>query len=225
MFIAALASLVLAASPAAQERTENLVEKVVAVVRNPPDSAPRVITLTKLVAEARIALVGRGALLAATRTMDGPALRATLDWLIDEMLVADEAARLKVDDVTHDAIAAEVRRFAARFPSGAEYRRFLANSEVSEEELSATLARDLRVKSYLESRVGRKMRLSEAEVSDAEKERGLVSPSEKLREAFRTALVEERAKAQTDDLVAELRARADVRILEDFGKSGVGQSG
>src|ERR1700694_1204749 len=91
-------ALGLAASPQpAVEGTE--VERVVAVVRAPGSSEATVITLTRLEAEARVALTTRGASLAATQPLDGPALRAGLDWLVDEVLLAAEAARLQVFEV------------------------------------------------------------------------------------------------------------------------------
>ena len=185
-----------------------------------------IVTLTKLVAEARIALIGRGALLAASRTMDGPALRATLDWLIDEMLVSDEAERLMVGEVDRSAVSAELKRFEGRFSSEREYRQFLERAGLSEQEVSAALARGVRVRRYLESRLGRSAQVSDADLDLAVKERGLGPPSPKLREALRSTLVEERAKAQAQELVSELRARADIRILERFDEPGAaGQAG
>jgi hypothetical protein len=191
-----------------------VVETVVAVIRNPPGTAPRLVTLTKLTEEARIALVSRGALEAASRDLDAAALRAALDWLLDETLIADEAARLRLDEVERDAVAAEVKRFAARFAAPGAYQAFLARADLGEDELAVTLARGLRVRRYLESRVGRSARVRDAQVDAALAERGLgdaASPA--VRDAVRAGLVEEQARAQTAALLAELRSRADVRIL------------
>jgi hypothetical protein len=226
VILAALAAALLAAAPAAPGAPEGrVVEKVVAVIRNPPGAAPRLVTLTKLVEEARIALVGRGALEAATRPIDGPALRATLDWLVDETLVADEAARLRVDDLDREAVATEVRRFAARFRSEADYRRFLAEQDLSEEELQATLARGLKVRRYLASRVGRGARVADADVDRVLEERGAAGASPAVREAVRVELTEARARVQARELVGELRARADVRVLERLGAPGAERGG
>ncbi|HVI73788.1 MAG TPA: hypothetical protein VM683_02290, partial [Anaeromyxobacteraceae bacterium] len=54
------------------------VERVVAVVRARSSGAPHVITLTRLESETRVALVARGALLAAEGPLDGAARRAGL---------------------------------------------------------------------------------------------------------------------------------------------------
>src|SRR5512146_733421 len=96
-------------------------ERVVAVVRNPPSAPPRIVTLTKLTEEARIALVSRGAIGAAVGPLDREALRAALEWLLDQMLVADEAARLRIDEVPREEVLEELRRFRARFPTPAQY--------------------------------------------------------------------------------------------------------
>ncbi|HSD21004.1 MAG TPA: hypothetical protein VLC54_13250 [Anaeromyxobacter sp.] len=209
------ATLLAAASPAA---TPRVVEEVVAVVRNPPGATPRIITLTKLAEEARIALVSRGAAAAATRPLDPEALRAALDWVLDQMLLADEAARLGLDAVEREAVAAALARFREQLGTGDAYARFLAAAELSEEELSATLARMVRVERYVQSRVGRGARVGDEELDRWLAQRGAAIATGATREAARAQLEEERARAQVRDLVADLRGRADVRILDPLGK-------
>jgi hypothetical protein len=214
--VAALLAAALAASPApgGGASAPRVVEEVVAVVRNPAGAPPRIVTLTKLVEEARIALVARGATEAATRPLDAAALRAALEWHLDELLVADEAARLAVDEVDRATVDAEVRRFQARFATPAAYQAFLAASELTEEELSATLARGVRVRRYVESRVGRAVRVSDDEVDAWLRARGVDTAPGPAREGARAKLAEERAQAHVKELLTELRARADVRILD-----------
>jgi len=217
VFPVLLAALV-AAAPAPAGTPGEVVEEIVAVVRGPAGTAPRLITRTKLAEEARVALVSRGALEAAAAPLDAPALSAALAWLIDETLVADEAARLRLDDLAPGSVDQEVARFAARFPAPAEYRAFLARTELTEEELGATLARGLKVRRYLESRVGRVARVSEAEVDRALEARGAAGASSPVREVVRGELAAAAARAQAAALVAELRARADVRVLREPGR-------
>src|SRR5512144_92383 len=131
-----LLAVALAAPPPPGGR---VVEEIVAVVRNPASAPPRVVTLTKLTEEARSALVSRGATAAATGPLDAEALRAALDWLLDQMLLADDAARLRVDDVPRDDVLAELRRFRAQVGSPQDYARFLQESDLTEDELLATL--------------------------------------------------------------------------------------
>jgi len=207
-----------AAHLADEPARERVVEEVVAVVRNPPRAPPRIVTMTKLIEEARVALVSRGATAAATGPLDQAALRAALDWLVDQMLVADEAARLRIDEVPREDVLAELRRFRGRFGAPAEYERFLAASELSEDELLVTLARMVRVQRYLESRVGAAARVGEDDVDRWLRERGAPATAGRPeREAARAQLVEERARAQVKELLAELRGRADVRLVDRAG--------
>jgi hypothetical protein len=210
MVVALLAALAVASPPAG---AGEIVEEVVAVVRNPAGAPPRVVTLTKLTEEARVALVSRGATAAASGPLDRAALRATLEWLVDQMLISDEAARLRIDEVPRDEVVAELRRFRARFETAAAYDRFLAATELTEEELLVTLARMVRVQRYVESRVGRSARVDDDEVDRWLGERGAPTGPGPARDAARTQLVEERARAQVRALVSELRGRADVRVL------------
>ena len=215
-----LLAVALAASPPPGGR---VVEEIVAVVRNPESAPPRVVTLTKLTEEARIALVSRGATAAATGPLDAEALRAALDWLLDQLLVADDATRLRIGDVPREEVLLELRRFQGRFAAPAEYERFLAANELSEEELLVTLGRMALVQRYLESRVGRAARVDEAEVDRWLKERGAPADAGPAsRSAARAQIAEDRARAQVKELVAELRARADVRILDPLRAPGEG---
>lgn len=207
-------SLALAAAPSAGEaRTGWVLERVVAVVRNPASAAPRPLTLTRLDDEARVALVSRGALEAAFAPLDAAARRALLRWVVDQWLVADEAARLRIDEVPREEIQKAQLGFRARFPDEAAYRRFLASAELPEPELQAILARGLRVQRFLDARLERAAKVPEEEVSRWLAGKGTVAPSPVEREEARTRLAGERAQAQVKQLLAELRSRADVRVL------------
>jgi hypothetical protein len=209
-----LLALVLAAALGSSPPAPRMVEAVVAVVRNPAGATPRVVTLTRLTEEARIALVSRGAVEAAVRPLDAEALRAALAWLLDETLVSDEATRLRLDAVDREALAAEVRRFRARFEEPGAYARFLSANELAEEEVEAVLARSLRARRYVETRVGRGGQVGDDEVDAYLKARGLAAGAGATREAVRARMGEDRAAAQVRELLADLRARAEVRILD-----------
>lgn len=206
--------LVALAATAPDAGSPQVVEEVVAVLRNPVGAPPRAITLTRLTEEARIVLVSRGAADAAFRPIDGPALRATLEWLIDQTLLADEAARLTLADVGGDQVAAELVRFQARFATPAAYTRFLAASELAEEEVAAVLARMLGVDRYLDTRLGRGAAVPDDEVQAYLLQHGLGEGSRATREAARARLAAARLDGQVRALVAELRGHADVRILD-----------
>jgi len=220
MAAALLLALAAAAAPATAAEPA-VVEQVVAVVRNPAGSPPRAITLTKLTEEARVALVGRGAVEAAFRPLDVAALRAALEWLVSQMLVADEAARLRVDEVDRDEVRAALRQFQARFSDPAAYRRFLDGSDLAEDELAATLARTLRVNRYLATRVGRAARASDQEVERFIRDQGReATPATRV--AVRSYLDEQKWQGRVKELLAELRSRADVRVLAPLAKEDGG---
>ncbi len=210
-----------AAAPSAAEAARSgpaggssVVEEVVAVVRNPLGAAPRVITLTRLVEEARIVLASKGAVEAADQPIDAQVLHATLEWVLDQTLLSDEASRLQVAEVTRDQVAAELVRFRGRFHDAAAYSRFLASAELTDEEVSAVLARMLRVDRYLETRVGRGGAVSDEDVRQYARDQALSVETRAALEAVRTRLTEARVESAVRDLVAELRGRADIRILD-----------
>jgi len=199
-------------------RDPQIVEQVVAVVRTPASTQPRVITLTRLQEEARIALVSRGATGAAEAELDAPALSAGLDWLIDQILLLDEVVRLQVFEVERSDVLEELRRFQARFASPPAYRAFLARCDVTEEELLVVLRRMLRVQRYVESRVSGAARVRDAEVDRALQERGDPRAADRtaIRNAVRAELSQRRMDREVKALLAELRSRATIRVLEPF---------
>ncbi len=210
---AGLALLIAVAPVAALPARGTVLERVVAVVRNPASAAPRPLTLTRLDEEARVALVGQGAAQAAFAPLDTAARRAALRWLLDQWLVADEANRLKVDEVAREEVIRSMQAFRQRFPDEASYRRFLATCELPEEELQSILARGLRVQRFLEVRLGHGARVSEDEVSRWLAGQGSAAPTAAERDAARSRLSAERAQGQVKQILADLRSRADIRVL------------
>jgi hypothetical protein len=195
-----------------------VVDEVVAVVRTRGGDA-RVITLTKVAEEGRIALVSRGGIEAAFARLDGAVLRASLDWYVDQLLLLDEAVRLQVFEVDAAAALAEMARFKGAFPSPRDFKAFLFQIDATEEEVLATLRRSLRVRRYLESRLGR-LRATPAEVQAwyaAHQSEVGGRPLAEVADEITARLSAARADAETKALLADLRARADIRVLVDLG--------
>jgi hypothetical protein len=188
-------------------------DRVVAVIRSPAAPEPRVITLSRLDEETRIALVSRGGLLAATERLDDGARAAGLEWLVDETLLSDEAARLRVFESDEEGGGDELADFRARFPRLADYHDFLARWDLSEEEVAAVLRRMVRVKRYVDSRVSHAAQVSEAEVTAWLAEH---ASEPRDRQVARTRLVAERVGVEVKALVREIRARAEVRFVSRF---------
>ncbi len=214
-----LLALPLAARASAGGADPQIVEQVVAVVRTPASTQPRVITLTRLQEEARIALVSRGGTGAAEGELDGAALRAGLEWLIDQILLLDEVVRLQVFEVERSDVLEELRRFQGRFASPLAYRAFLGRVDITEEELLVVLRRMLRVQRYVDSRVSAAGRVREADVDRWLQERKIdprASERTAVRNTVRAELSERRTEREVKALLAELRARATIRVLETF---------
>jgi hypothetical protein len=208
--LALLLSAALVAGPAPSGR---VVEVVLATVQASPIRPVRPITLTRLREEARVALVARGGTEAAFGPLDAQALTASLEWLVDQMLIAEEADRLLVGEVGRDEAEAELRRFRARFATPEEYARFLDANDLAEDELSVTLARSLRVQRFVEGRVGQSVKVTEAEIDDYLRLRGVGTGPSAARDAVRALLGERRLAGEVKKIVGELRARATVRVL------------
>ena len=219
----AAALLLLAAAPAAAVEPVEI-ERVVAVIRSPAAPAPRVITLSRLEEETRVALVSRGAPAAATAPIDAAALAAGLQWVVDETLLMDEAARLQVYEVDAGEAAAELARFRSRFASRSAFEAFLARTSMSEKEVEAILIRSLRVRRYVDSRVSHVAQVSEGDVT-AWLDEHAAELGTRDREVARARLVERRVAAEVKALVRDVRARADVRVLADFGPAGAAADG
>jgi hypothetical protein len=196
----------------------HVADEVVAVVRTRAGEA-RVVTLTKVTEEGRIAIVARGGIEAAFVPLDGAVLRASLDWYVDQILLLDEAVRLQVFEVDRAAALAELARFKAEFRSPKDYKAFLFEIDVTEEDLVANLRRTLRVRRYLESRLGR-LRATPAEVEAwyaAHPAEVGGRPLAEVADEIGARLSASRADAETKALLADLRARADIRVLVDLG--------
>jgi len=220
---ALLATAVAALSARADPHDGRVVERIAAVVRSPAGAQVHVITLTRVEEETRVALVSRGGTLAAEAPLDDVALRAGLDWLVDQTLIADEAQRLQILEIDAADVAAELQRFKARFARPSEYEAFLARLELGEDELGAILRRTLRVKRYVESRVGRAADATEAEVAAYARAHAAELPRDPAaaRAAARARVESDRVARDVEALVADLRARAEVRIVWDFQRAAV----
>jgi hypothetical protein len=217
-FLAALLVLPLLAGAADAPPEGRVFDEVVAVVATRGQEA-RIVTLTQVSEEGRIALVARGGIEAAFAPLDGAVLRASLDWYVDQLLLYEEAVRLQVFEVDREAAQAELARFKAAFRSPRDYKAFLYQIDATEEDLASVLRRMLRVRRYLESRLGR-LRPSPREIeawyaANASEYGG--RPLAEVTDEIAARLSAGKAATETRALLADLRNRADVRILVDLG--------
>ena len=198
----ALLLLALAGAASAQER--QLVDEVVAVVD------AHSVTLSELAAETRIHLVEQQGPQMASVQLDRPLLAASLRRLIQERVVLSEVERLKLFDLDHAEVDSAVARLRARFPTTAAWEAFARQVELTDDEIAAILARELRVARYLDNRLKLAAQLRESELEEAWKAQG----SQGDREALRQKLSKDKYERLLTEVLAELRRKASVRVVD-----------
>jgi hypothetical protein len=217
----------------AQSPRGEIVDRVVALVRlrsgvggrptSEPGAAPLpadVITLSGLEFEARVALVQRGAIRAATEPLDEEALRGALEYAISERLLAGEADALDAWRVEAADVEAAVRAFRERFANRSDFAAFLARHEADEQALARVLERSLRASKVLDSKVRLRAQVPEAEVRRYyEAHRSELGKSyDEVRGALRDKLVRERYQQLAEAELEQLRRTHDVRRIAPFAR-------
>ncbi len=167
-------------------RGASLIDSVVARVDRHP------ITRSQLDLEARLALARHGEVAKAEGPLGGPQLTTSLDYLIDQMLLAIEAERLGVFEITEQAAQAEQRALVQQFPSPQRYQAFVDRFGLTPDLLEGSLRRALRADRYLSDR----LRVQAQAGADP-------------------AAIQVAARA----IVGQLRSRSDIRILARFSDS------
>ena len=204
--VKALASAVLLCSLSVfgQERRQ-LVDEVVAVVD------AHSITLSELAAETRIRLVAQQGPAAALQPIDRRLLAASLRRTVEERVVLSEVERLKLFDLERSEVDVLLARLRGRFASPQEYEAFTRAIELTEEEIGAILGRELRVARYLDNRLKLAAQLRDSELDEAAHGKAL---SESERAVMRERLQQEKYQRLLQELLASLRERTTVRILD-----------
>jgi len=210
-----IAALVAAAfSARAAER--QLLDEVVAVVD------AHSITLSEVAAETRVRLVEAQGPSATNATLDRRILAASLRKTLEERIVLSEMQRLKLFDLEPGEIDALLAKLRALFPSRAEYDAFARSVELTDEEIGAILARELRVARYLDNRLKLAAQLRDSELEEAARGKNL---TEAQREQLREQLAQEKYQRLLRELLADLRRRATVRVLDPLDAEGTVAAG
>ena len=207
--------LLLAAGQAWGQAAEpgQVIDRIVAVVEGVDDG--RVITWSDLTFEAAVALVQRGAMRAATATLDDQALRTALDYAIAQRLLIAEADKVGAFQPDDGELDAAVRAFEAKFDSAAAFQRFLYKHDVDRAALRDVLRRTLRAERVLDGRVRLRAQVSEADVRryyDLHQQE-LNGTYDEVRQALREKLLKDKYAALVADEVQRLQKAADVRMV------------
>ena len=209
-----MTALILALALAAPER--QLVDEVVAVVDT------HSITLSELAAETRIRLAMAQGPQAALAPLDRRILGASLRRTVEERIVLSEIERLKLFDVDRGEVDAQMARLRSRFPSQQDYEAFTRTIELTEDEIGNVLARELRVARYLDNRLRLAAQLRESELEDATQGKRMTASE---REILKARLGQEKYQRLLQELLASLRERATVRILDPLEEPALPATG
>ena len=101
-------------------------------------------------------------------------------------------------------------RLRARFPTTAAWQSFTRELELTDEEIGAILARELRVARYLDNRLKLAAQLRDSELEEAWKAQGKRGD----REGLRQRLSKEKYERMLAELLGDLRRKANVRIVD-----------
>lgn len=202
-------AIALAAGPERQ-----LVDEVVAVVDT------HSITLSELVAETRIRLAMAQGPQAALAPLDRKLLGASLRKTVEERVVLAEIERLKLFDLDKAEVDAQMLRLKSHFPGEQEYDSFTRSIELTEEEIAGVLARELRVARYLDNRLKLAAQLRDSELDDATRGRKMTASE---REIVKERLGQEKYQRLLQELLASLRERTSVRILDALDEGQVAE--
>ena len=133
-----------------------------------------------------------------------------------------EMQRLKLFDLEPGEIDALLARLRSRFASRADYDAFARAVELTDDEIGAILARELRVARYLDNRLKLAAQLRESELEEAARGKKLSAAE---REQLREQLAQEKYQRLLHELLTDLRRRASVRVLNSLEAAGTVAAG
>ncbi|HEX4381609.1 MAG TPA: hypothetical protein VH083_01625 [Myxococcales bacterium] len=203
-----------AALPALAAR--KLVDEVVAVVD------AHSITLSELQAETRIRLVEAQGAAVAFLPLDRKLLAASLRKTIEERVVIAEVERLKLFDLDRAEVEALVARVRVKFAKETDWEAFTRFIELTDDEIGNIVARELRVARYLDNRLKLAAQVRDSELAALEGNRKLNTGEKEL---LREKLAQEKYQRLLQDLLADLRKRATVRVLDPLDPEPTSASG
>jgi hypothetical protein len=175
----------------------------------------RVLTWSELDFEARVFLIYRGGVEAASAPLDMDVLRPSLETAIQQRLQTAEADKLMAYPLDDGELETAVVQFRRRFKSERDLAAFLARHEADGEVLAGVLKRMLRSERILEGKLKLKAQVSEGEarrVQAANPELAQL-PLPSVRQRLMAIRFSELAATE----LKVLRKNGAVRLLGPFG--------
>lgn len=151
-------------------------------------------------------------------------LRRMLDVVIDQRLVAQEAARIPTADVTQDEIGKKRAALVAEFPSETAFRRRVESVGLTPERIDELLRQRILIERFIEFRFQSFVFVSQQEIERYYNEvfvprmqkAGQVPPQlEQVREQITEILKQEKIGQELDRYLTNARQRADVVYLAE----------
>jgi hypothetical protein len=139
----------------------------------------------------------------------------TLEGLITRRLLFQEARRLRFVEVSEEDIRAENDKLRKRFGSDKAFAEFLAEQDMSDQQLSRMLGERLLVQRFVEKKVGLFIRVSRDEAQKYYEEHAAEYQDKRYQDSLKTImmlLTDQRIEKQLNQYVAELRVKANIRI-------------
>ncbi|HEY1417300.1 MAG TPA: hypothetical protein VGF41_05320 [Myxococcaceae bacterium] len=184
-----------------------VLDRVVALVDG------RVLSWSQLDFEARVMLIDRGGVDAATAPLDASTLQNALDLAVAQRAATAEADKLNSYPVEPAEIDQRLRTFESRFPNAAAFQTFLRAHDADRAALAEVLARAIRTEKFIEGRVRLRSQVPESEVRKAwEADHGGHTWDE-AREPLRDRMQRERAYVLAREALGQLRASIPVRVV------------
>jgi hypothetical protein len=184
----------------------------------------RLLTASQLDFEARVMLIDRGGIDAATAPLDAPALQNALDLAIAQRAASAEADKLNSYPVEPAEVDARLRAFEARFATPAAFDAFLKTHDADRAQVAEVLARALRTEKFIEGRVRLRSQVPESDVRKAWEADPGGRSWEEARGPLRDRMQRERAFVLARDALGQLRTAVPVRIItppEELVKQGL----
>lgn len=173
----------------------------------------RVLSWSQLDFEARVMLIDRGGVEAATAPLDASTLQNAMDLAIAQRAATAEADKLNAYPVEPAEIDQRLRTFESRFPTAAAFQAFLRAHDADRAALAEVLARAVRTEKFIEGRVRLRSQVPESEVRKAWEADPGGKSWEEARGPLRERMQRERAFVLAREALGQLRTSIPVRII------------
>lgn len=184
-----------------------------------PDS--EVILQSDVELRARIHLAGQGSGSLPTGPVSDGLLRATLEELVGEVLIAREAQRVRIAEAEDAEVAEQMGRFERQAGGAQRLARLLRVLGASRAEMVAMARRRATVQAFLRANLEGTTVVTDAELEGIYEAGGhpfVGKPLEEVADGLRAWVARQALQRAVQRWVSVLRSRTQVRILAPYGE-------